>query len=372
MIGVAACNGGSMDWDAASDTGSDTGNDITADVVNDVPREVGTDAHDVTPPMDVPTDHPSESGVMDVADAMDSPTPVDVPADAVPDRPHTSVQASCATSGTPGCGLVSDPGGTYTMGQTGAIFGTPVQPSVTISALSIDAYEVTVARFRAYWTAGHPGWGGAVSFPNGMSWADTATVNEPVSNSVDSNCNWYFMPNGREAHPVNCIDWYTAMAFCVWDGGRLPTEAEWEWIARGRAGGALVSERTYPWGETVPMGSSSMACDLTQWNHCLGADTASTRRVGSFAASLSVYDLAGNVAEWMSDSFEVFGTSSRCWHATPVTDPVCILPTVGNSSIRGGGWSDFISQDIMVATRTLNTRIDSSNSNLGLRCVRNP
>jgi formylglycine-generating enzyme required for sulfatase activity len=102
-----------------------------------------------------------------------------------------------------------------------------------------------------------------------------------------------FDHQGRGDHPLNCVTWYEAERFCRAHGKRLPTEAEWEWAARGR-----TRARTYPWGEEPPAGQ---AC----WDgpgSALGAGARSTPcPVGAHPAGASpdgLQDLAGNVREW--------------------------------------------------------------------------
>ncbi len=239
---------------------------------------------------------------------------------------------SCPVPTERGCGSVAIPGGTYTMGgDVSAFGGTPAQPSITVSGFALDAYEVTVARFRRFWTAGHPAATSPLSYPGGtVTWTGGGVT---VPSPADGYCTWTerTASPSLDAHPINCVDWYTAQAFCVWDGGRLPTEAEWEYAARGTSLGGLTPERSLPWGNTLP----SHTCDLAEWDDCPGDDGARTKRVGSFPASAGLFDLAGNVYEWAADAYAPY-TDATCWGAVRQNNPVCGNRTVGARVIRGG------------------------------------
>jgi formylglycine-generating enzyme required for sulfatase activity len=119
----------------------------------------------------------------------------------------------------------------------------------------------------------------------------------------------------RQRHPVNCIDWAQASAYCTWVNGRLPSEAEWELAARGD------DARTYPWGDEPPTAKRVNACGpecAAMFKRTLGSKFApmytstdgfeGTGPVGSFPAGASpagALDMAGNVGEWVTDWFEV-------------------------------------------------------------------
>ena len=156
-------------------------------------------------------------------------------------------------------------GGTYTMGHR--------KDPVTVAAFELDRTPVTVAAYSACVDAGKcPAVGqlGNTSDPSGQTTMD--------------GCNWG--EAGREQHPIDCVFWTTAKAYCEAQGKRLPTEEEWEWAARGGDEG-----RIYPWGNEAPSGK---VC----WS---GAGK--TCPVSSYPAGHSkhgIHDLAGNVDEWTS------------------------------------------------------------------------
>lgn len=104
-------------------------------------------------------------------------------------------------------------------------------------------------------------------------------------------CNWG--KADRSNHPINCVDWTQAKAYCESSGGRLPSSEEWEWAARGRE-----DARTYPWGDEAP------TCErvvMSQDGDGCGEDR--TWPVGSKPKGDSkdgVKDMAGNIWEWTS------------------------------------------------------------------------
>jgi eukaryotic-like serine/threonine-protein kinase len=100
----------------------------------------------------------------------------------------------------------------------------------------------------------------------------------------------YANDSQKKDHPAVAMDWYNADAYCKWAGRRLPTEAQWEKAARG------TDARTYPWGEGIN-------CDKANYRGCKGDTTA----VGSYLSGASPYgiwDMAGNVWEWVADWYD--------------------------------------------------------------------
>ena len=219
----------------------------------------------------------------------------------------------------------------------------PEQPNIRVSTFALDAYEVTVNRFRVFVTAGLPGVSGSgVGYPSGTLPWGCSTVQRVTDLNPSFECNWTSTSGTREAHPINCVDWCTAQAFCAWDGGRLPTEAEWEYAARGRSVFAegLISGRQHPWGDVAP----TSTCDRAHWNFCPGDDGVSTRRVGRFAATGNLYDLAGNVWEWSADWYIPYGGipadgGLSCWGGTARTNPLCMDSLYGHRMVRGASWA---------------------------------
>jgi formylglycine-generating enzyme required for sulfatase activity/serine/threonine protein kinase len=239
------------------------------------------------------------------------------------------------------------------------------QHRVEMEPFCIDPYEVTVARFRAFWDAGHPLPSRNIRYPGGWEMRPQWT-NEPGNPTFGDArwCTWSATPAGREQHPINCVDWDTAHAFCAWDGGkRLPSEAEWEFAARGTVG------RKYPWGNQEPDATranlfgreADRQYGLRGWNDGF-THTAPVGNFRSGATPDNIFDLAGNVWEWTADVYSAYSTSQES-HS---------VQTGSNATLRvyrGGGWSGYDAPGARGALRNGNSPMYRV-SHLGFRCAR--
>jgi len=163
-------------------------------------------------------------------------------------------------------------------------------------------------------------------------------------------------------HPVLRVGWEDAQAYCSWVGGRLPTEAEWEWAARGPDG------RPWPWGNSPPAGERANFCD----RNCSEAWAARavddghrySAPVGSYplgAGPYGVLDLAGNAREWCADWY-----GDRYYLRSPSRDPAG--PEFGKSRvIRGGSW--FAAADELRTTHRFRVVRDYLYFDIGFRCA---
>jgi formylglycine-generating enzyme len=248
----------------------------------------------------------------------------------------------------------------------------------TISSFHLDKYEVTVGRFRAFvasahGTQEHPPEVGSGTHPNlpGSGWQETWNTNlEQGTAALQAaiKCSstfqtWTDLPGGNDNRPMNCITWYEAMAFCIWDGGYLPTEAEWNFAA---AGGE--EQRAYPW--SIP--SISTEIDPSHAGYFDGTDCVGDGKPGCTLTDLypvgihprgdgrwGQSDLAGGVSEYVLD-----------WAASYKTD--CIdcanLSPSDFLRLRGGSSSQLVgSQRTGFRQTTLPSR---RGNDLGVRCAR--
>ncbi|MCB9660287.1 MAG: SUMF1/EgtB/PvdO family nonheme iron enzyme [Sandaracinaceae bacterium] len=214
---------------------------------------------------------------------------------------------------------------------------------VTLSSYYMDRTEVTVSAYGECVRAGRCAARSAVDWP-GISAADRTFYSQY--------CNWGV--SGREAHPMNCVSWDDAVAYCGWRGGRLPTEAEWEYGARGSDG------RVYPWGNEGPSDRR------LQWSGGCGGFGCSggTAAVGSHASGRSPFgleDMSGNVWEWVSDWYGAYPSGA-------VRDPSG--PTSGDGRVlRGGSWLYSDAAGVRSANRFW-YEASNRNVNVGFRCAR--
>jgi formylglycine-generating enzyme required for sulfatase activity len=171
---------------------------------------------------------------------------------------------------------------------------------------------------------------------------------------------------------MNCANWWEYYAFCIWDGGFLPSDAEWNYAA---AGGS--EQRVYPWGSAAPGENANLAvwgCYHTGSGSCTGLTNIAP--VGSAGAGNGKYgqaDLAGNIWEWNLDSCP-HPVGERCYLATSVVtcDDCSYLPSGAQiRAFRGGAFYD-VASDMLSAFGTYDTPSNRSDGALGARCARTP
>jgi len=195
----------------------------------------------------------------------------------------------------------------------------------------LDVTEVTNAQYAACVSAG------ACAPPHDPG---TFTRSDYYGNPAFSN------------HPVVWVSWQQAQSYCRWVGGRLPYEAEWEYAARG------PQSFEYPWGNAAP------SCDLLNYApdeannvSCTGDTTA----VGSYprgASPFGVMDLAGNVWEWVADTYTAYSSA-------PAVDP--FYSGAGDKVERGGSWTN---EELRIRGAYRFANEDThANYGLGFRCA---
>jgi formylglycine-generating enzyme len=241
-----------------------------------------------------------------------------------------------------------------------------------VREFALDRFEVTVGRFRkfvdAYDAAGTKPADGAGAHPRipksgwDPNWTTTNLVpNATTLKSALNTCGmtfatWKDIPGSEDNLPINCVTWYEAFAFCAWDGGRLPTEAEWNYAA---AGGN--EQRLYPWSDTmITPAAAAYDCRGDDVVDCTIADilrpgTKSPAGDGRWSHA----DLAGNMAELTLDRFGMLPM-------VPCVD--CARLGDGDRAVRGGGWAS--SSSAVTTTSSFSQIATTRSDKVGFRCAR--
>jgi formylglycine-generating enzyme required for sulfatase activity len=288
----------------------------------------------------------------------------------------------------------------------------PTPKAVKVDDFILDAFEVTVGRFKRF-LAEYDTWraqtllnqtgAGAVAGPPAMvqacssttmtapnGWVKDWTTNPKalpqtataLTSLIEQQCS---VGNGSAApgafredpdtsnddKPMSCVTWFEAYAFCIWDGGRLPTEAEWNYAAAG--GG---QQRPFPWSTEVPDPNIMQTSQLLPGYAAISTGAQLPDDVGSYPNGVglfSQYDLAGSIYEWVLDS-----PASEDDFSYQSTYPLNLCGYIANAEnigggvprvVRGGSFESVAATARSSARRTAND--DFRYRDLGMRCARN-
>lgn len=241
-----------------------------------------------------------------------------------------------------------------------------VAPAI-VSDFRLDRFEVTVGRFRQF-VASYP-WNkpaaGAGAHPKlkGSGWdpawdAELPADQQALRASLDCDPNfrtWTDEPNLTEERPINCVSWYLAFAFCAWDEGYLPSQAQWLYASAG--GG---ESRPFPWGHHAPGPDEALfGCDTTM-SLCLLPAVGSKSPAGDGVWEQA--DLSGSVAEWLLDFDGPLPVP--CGDCANLTDE-------GLGRVAHGG--DYAHGDYLLSNkndRDIGHTPDKQESFIGFRCAR--
>jgi formylglycine-generating enzyme required for sulfatase activity len=249
--------------------------------------------------------------------------------------------------------------------------------AVVVDSFQLDTFEVTVGRFRKFVNAYDgtmPAAGMGDHSALSVGWQSGWNASMPATKAAllaaikcDSyRQTWTDVVEVNENFPINCVNWYIANAFCIWDGGRLATEAEWEYVAGGGS-----ENRLYPWGSTDPQVVPDTA-------NCFSYGKASSLLdVGSLPkgkAKWGQMDMGGSMWEWVFDWY------SGTWYAGYAPDPQnpqasyskcdnCVNTTPSTGRVfRGGGFLS-IGPQLRAAQRDYQDPTITG-KDYGIRCAR--
>ena len=298
------------------------------------------------------------AGVLDMSNAgaagSDTVTPggVSPSCDGLPSTCGPTRTASC-------CAASAVPEGSYNRSN---MAGAPA----TVSAFVLDDYEISVGRFRKFVQVFSPNMtpAGAGKNPENLAldpgWNVAWNAKLPATAAALSkallctNGTFTASVGANEDLPATCMSWYEAFAFCVWDGGRLPTEAEWNYAAA-----AGPEERPHPWGSDPAVDSNAVFCPAS----CGKIQTVGSREPGN--GKWGQADLVGNAWEWNLDVYANPYAQSSCLNCANTA-----ATASSQRAFRGGSAGNDASY-LLSSTRASRDPGDH-NGFIGARCARTP
>jgi len=241
-------------------------------------------------------------------------------------------------------------GGSFTMGATSeqvAVADDDEKPahSVTLSDFKIGRYEITTSQFVQFLNSRKLTSGGTCMTYSGSSFDMLEPNAKSIYYSTDDAC-WYPV-SGYETHPMTNVTWYGANEFCRWAGGHLPTEAEWEYAARG---GKSSAGYMYSGGNV----SSDVAWYFATTNDQTGIEYFAQIGGGKSPNELGIYDMSGNVWEWCADWYATYPSAAQTDPAG-LSDDEAEDADITKKVRRGGGWADTSVKKLRVSSRAANT-----------------
>jgi formylglycine-generating enzyme required for sulfatase activity len=292
---------------------------------------------------------------------------VDVPSTPTEDGALPTVGPRCAGlartcgSGNDGdcCAIGTVQGGTFKRSYD-AVANTDANHDATVASFVLDAYEVTTGRFRGF-VADYP-----ASLPKAGSGKNPNNADDPGWDAAwnaemppdattlladMARCGSTWSLAATEQRPINCITWFEAYAFCIWDSGRLPTEAEWNYAAS-----AGDEQRVYPW--SMPPSDTTIDAVHAVYSVPKPAGVGSARGQGKYGQ----WDLAGNVNEWVLDR-------ANNAYVTPCSNCADLRTgSVDARVVRGGSFASPASELMSAFRKAAEPAVRYAAS--GVRCAR--